>query len=61
MDFLDRVMNFHSNLIEEEKNKQSTPTVISDGSDIVKMDKKPRKKSLQQIFIISNNYKKKKK
>ena len=60
MDFLDRVLNFHSNLMEEEKKQQSTPTVINDDKDIQKLEKKPRKKTLTQIFIIKNNYKKKK-
>ena len=60
MDFLEKVMNFHNNLMEEEKNKQSTPTVMNDEKDIQKLEKKPRKKSLAQIFIIKNNYKKKK-
>tara|TARA_R110002153_G_scaffold272092_1_gene440399 strand:+ start:1453 stop:1635 length:183 start_codon:yes stop_codon:yes gene_type:complete len=60
MDFLDKVMNFHSNLMEEEKKQQSTPTVINDDKDIQKLEKKPRKKTLTQIFIIKNNYKKKK-
>ena len=59
MNFLDKVIVFHNNLKEEEK-KQAKPDVIHNDKEIQKIEKKPRKKSLQQIFIISNNYKKKK-
>ena len=60
MDFYEKVMNFHSNLMEQEKQEQSTPSVINDDKDVVVLEKKPRKKTLTQIFIIKNNYKKNK-
>ena len=60
MNFLDKVIVFHNNLKEEEKKLQAKPDVIHDDKEIQEIEKKPRKKSLQQIFIIRNNYKKKK-
>ena len=60
MNFLDKVIVFHNNLKEEEKKLQAKPDVIHDDKEIQEIEKKPRKKSLQQIFIIKNNYKKKK-
>ena len=60
MNFLEKVIVFHNNLKEEEKKLQAKPDVIHDDKEIQEIEKKPRKKSLQQIFIIRNNYKKKK-